>query len=432
MSARTLAALAARLGPGGLVEEPEAGVWTVAGREPVAVAFPRSAAEVASVLEHARNAGWGVVPTGAGHELCEGREPARPVVVLSTRRMQEVTVYEPADLTMTAGAGLTLGDLEARVAGEGQWLPLDPPSATTRSLGGAVARGSAGPLSPMFGAPRDLVLGLTVVIGDGRVLRVGGRVVKNVAGYDLVRLIVGSRGTLGVITSVSLRLFPRPAVDRVLVSRAGDASDLVRPGRAVATARVLPASAQIVRSEISDGSALVVRVVGAPKQVDADCAVLTGATDGALQPVDEAEARVLLDAARDAGSTGDVRIEVSVRPADVAWALDLVRELREEPASASTAGGGFACCVLSGAVRAGWRVEAPGDEAREVELSGALSDARRRLEERGGTLTLVRAPGSVLREVGVYGLGRGVAPLMRELKKTFDPEAVLCPGRLGV
>ncbi len=274
------------------------------------------------------------------------------------------------------------------------------------------------------------MLGLTAVTGDGRILHVGGRVVKNVAGYDLVRLMVGSRGALGVITSVSLRLLPRPAVDRVLALRSDNAADLVAPARAVATARVLPASAEIVLAEEAGGAALVVRVVGGEARVEAESALLTAATDGALEPVEEEEARRLLEAARDAGSAGDIRIEMWVRPADVGPALGLARELREAIGPPSTTEGTLACGALSGAVRMGWwRVAAAGEEMREAALSRTIADARRRVEERGGTLTLLRAPPGVLREVGVYGSGRAVASLMRGIERALDPEGVLFPER---
>jgi glycolate oxidase FAD binding subunit len=125
--------------------------------------------------------------------------------------------YEPGDLTLTAYAGTTLGEIAGVTASQRQWLALDPPGTVDGTLGATVATASAGPLAHAFGLPRDAVLGIEAVIGDGSVIRGGGRVVKNVAGFDLTRLFVGSWGTLGVITEVTVRLRARPEVDETYV-----------------------------------------------------------------------------------------------------------------------------------------------------------------------------------------------------------------------
>src|SRR5688572_15752800 len=134
-------------------------------------------------------------------------------VKLAATNMTAVAEYEPADLVIAVQAGATLADIAAATAPHNQFLALDPPVADDTSIGSIIANAVAGPLRHAHGTPRDQVLGLEVVTGDGRVLEFGGRVVKNVAGYDVVRLIVGSRGRLGFITRVNLRLKPAPAVD---------------------------------------------------------------------------------------------------------------------------------------------------------------------------------------------------------------------------
>jgi glycolate oxidase FAD binding subunit len=155
-------------------------------------------------------------------------------------RIAGIQHFEPADLTLTAAAGTRVAEIEEALAPHGQWLPFDPPFAPRRSLGGLVASGARGPLSAAYGAPRDHVLGVTVVTGDGRVLELGGRVMKNVAGFDMVKLWVGSRGTLGVVVSATVRVFPTPEVDRALVLADRPVDELVRVGRLVATAPVAP------------------------------------------------------------------------------------------------------------------------------------------------------------------------------------------------
>lgn len=190
------------------------------------VARPASSDQVQAVIRVAVEEGWRVRPAGAGVGLDlwpgGGRAdpipppPAEPHLLLSTGAMQGVLSYEPADLTLEVGAGTTLAALDRRLAEHDQWLPLDPPGGDRVTVGGVVAAGVAGPLHTAFGRPRDLVLGLAMIDGRGRELALGGRVVKNVAGFDLVRLTCGSRGALGMIHRVFFRLFPRPPEDRTL------------------------------------------------------------------------------------------------------------------------------------------------------------------------------------------------------------------------
>jgi FAD/FMN-containing dehydrogenase len=176
------------------------------------------------------------------------------------RALDGIVEYEPADLTLTAGGGTPLAALTRETARAGQWLALDAPGLGDATLGGAVARGLAGALAASHGALRDLVLGLTLVTGDGRVLRLGGRVVKNVAGFDLVRLVVGSRGALGVITSVTVRLHPRPRADRTWIRRGDRPESLVTAAARLASMDVPPASVELGWGR--DGAILAVRALG--------------------------------------------------------------------------------------------------------------------------------------------------------------------------
>lgn len=167
--------------------------------------------------------------TGQGTWLDAGR-PVSGSDILSTRELSGITEYVPGDLTLTARAGTTLEEIRAATAAHGQWLALDPYGSNDGSIGATIATGSAGPLQTSFGRARDLVLGLQFVTGAGLIARGGGRVVKNVAGFDLVRLLTGSWGTLGVITEVAMRLHARPEVDESLAIglAPGDGPERVR------------------------------------------------------------------------------------------------------------------------------------------------------------------------------------------------------------
>jgi glycolate oxidase FAD binding subunit len=161
----------------------------------------------------------------AGAGTWKSAAPADATTELSTRELDQVVEYVPGDLTITVGAGMTLARLGTITAEHGQWLTLDPYGAPDGTIGATISTASSGPLATGFGQPRDLVLGVEAVMGTGAVIRAGGRVVKNVAGFDITRLLTGSRGTIGAITEVSVRLRARPAVDETIAIDIG-----TRPG----------------------------------------------------------------------------------------------------------------------------------------------------------------------------------------------------------
>jgi len=404
--------------PKGMLEVPgDAGAWALGGATPEGVLRPGSVDEVRGALSAAARAGVGVVPLGA-HTASGCEPPSRPFVVLSTAGLAGIEDYEPADLTVTAGAGTTLRDLSAELARHGQWLPVDPPFARRRTLGGLVATGATGPLGAAFGAPRDHVLGLTLVTGDGRVLRLGGRVMKNVAGFDLVRLAVGSHGTLGVVVSATVRVFPRPAVERALVVRTTRPADLVPVARVVATSPVVPASAVLLAPDPWEGrgAALVVRLQGASAAVDADeVRIFAGAKVEPLRSEGERTADLFARAA-DHAATGALVVRGTALPAALGGAISAVAEA-------------LPGCAIAGDVMSG-RVRAALAETGRIDAF-ALTVLRRRFEALGGSLTLERASRELAAQVGVYGDRGRAGALGAAIRTRFDPEGVLAPGRFG-
>jgi glycolate oxidase FAD binding subunit len=176
-----------------------------------------STADVVGAVQDAITSHHALRVIGAGTWLHAGRAPVRPVRPLSLVPLTGIVDYEPGDLTLTARAGTTLADLDVATRPHGQWLPLDPVAAPGATLGATLATASDGPLAQTMGRVRDHVLGVEFVTGDGRVARGGGRVVKNVAGFDLVRLQIGAWGSLGVITEITVRLRARPEHDETLL-----------------------------------------------------------------------------------------------------------------------------------------------------------------------------------------------------------------------
>jgi glycolate oxidase FAD binding subunit len=438
-AARVREALEGLLGSDGVLDaEPRA--WRVGSGRPSAVAAPASEEEVAGCLRLATERGWRVVPAGAGSWLWAGN-PVEPVdVVLSVRRLDRIVQYEPADVTLTAGAGMTLGGLDRVVSEQGQWLPADPPGTDGGTLGGTLATASAGGLRAAFGAPRDLVLGLRLVTGDGRVLRLGGRVVKNVAGFDMVKLAVGSWGTLGVITEATLRLFPRPQRDVCLVCRGERLEELMAAGERVARARFVPASVQLLERAAGDHvgapreAALVVRLVGLAERVDRE-AELLGALLAPHEParVDTRgeEGPALLARLREV----DDRCELSIRLVGplgelsdmiaVARAVGRLRPGRDELVNTPHRIGVDA---MRGSVTVGVpnvRVEPPWGE----QWAARIRELRENVELRGGSL-IAHATEAVSGRAGAWGRIGGAERLMAALKAQFDPGGVLSPGRI--
>ncbi|MFQ5536638.1 MAG: FAD-binding oxidoreductase [Gemmatimonadota bacterium] len=371
---------------------------------------PGSEGEVAEALQEAFRRRWTVLPLGTGVEA-PPIGTARDLTPLRTEGMDGILEYEPADLTLTAGAGTSLAEVAAAAAEHGQWLPFDPPEAAERTLGGVAATGAPGPLSTMYGLPRDNILGLSVVTGDGQRLRLGGKVMKNVAGFDLVRLMVGSRGALGVITSVTVRLFPRPAVDRWFSLEAATPAELMAAGRAVATAPVLPASAVLrTRLEEGAGGALFLRLHGSPPTVEADRATFENACGRGFTPLEgqEGPGRPWSDGAV---------VTASALPSRLGALLEAAGEVF--PGAMAVAD------VLSGRVHLSVGVPPSGGQ-----MSKNLREMGRAVAELEGSVRLVRAAGARAEgaRVGEGDADDAAARIRRVLKDRFDPEGVLWDG----
>lgn len=247
------------------------GVPGVGGRSPGAggapVLVPATVEELADLMARVSRDGRQVRCIGNATSLPPAYLDGPVDLVVSTRALDTVHAYDPADLTLTADAGVSLARLERLTGEQGQWLPLDPPGRARRSLGGVLASGACGPLQGKFGTPRDHVLGLTLVTGDGRVLELGGRVVKNVAGYDLVKLAVGSGGQLGIVTSATVRLHPLPVRDVTLLYQTPRLALTVVLARSLATAPVRVPALELLAGH-GEEPAVAVRLLGSPEAVE--------------------------------------------------------------------------------------------------------------------------------------------------------------------
>ena len=215
----------------------------VSGRPGRYVATPASTAEAAAVLRAAAGLGLTVVPRGSGTKLDWASAPSSCDLIIDTRRLDQVTEHAAGDLVVSVQAGIKLTDLAKVVSLAGQRLALDPPDGGT--IGGVIATQAAGPLRFRYGAPRDLLIGITVVRADGTIARAGGKVVKNVAGYDLGKLFAGSYGTLGLITEATFRLHPAPAAAAIVTVDCADPQAAAAGVQAMAASPLAPSAIEI-------------------------------------------------------------------------------------------------------------------------------------------------------------------------------------------
>ncbi|HET8787256.1 MAG TPA: FAD-binding oxidoreductase [Actinomycetes bacterium] len=393
---------------------------------PVArVARPVSVEEASQVLRAAAADGLAVAFAGGGSKLGLGNPPQRADLLVSTERLDQVLEHAAGDLVVRAQAGLRLADLQATLAPAGQWLALDPPEPGA-TLGGVVAANASGPRRLRYGTVRDLIIGITVVLADGTVARAGGKVVKNVAGYDLAKLVCGSFGTLGLVAEVIFRLHPVPAAASVVTFRAEAPERVGQAVQRLLRSALEPSAIELQLDEWGWPGRLTTVFEGIGPGVEAQAAAAVellgqigeaavagpGETDAALHqlgalPFEKAELAFKatfppaelpgLLAGGVLGRDGQLRVHAGT---GVAWLASSARE---------------------GDLRA--------DHPAVPRVVAWVAETRERLAAVGGGLVVVKAPAHLKRELDVWGPPGDALGLMRRVKERFDPGRRMSPGR---
>ena len=363
--------------------------FAVDGVTPQAIVRPETVEAAAAVIRHANGTRLAVIPIGGKQRRGPGNVPARYDIALDVTALGGIVEYEPDDLTITCGAGMTLGELRGTTAAAGQMVAFDPEIADEATVGGALAADLWGPSRLSLGGPRDFTIGLRVITGDGLITRAGGRVVKNVAGYDLCKLYVGSLGTLVVITEATFKVQPLPKVTRQIAFTAGSAAEACSIAGDSLMRGLSLRSAVVTRSE--ERWRLDIALAGSEAAV-------------------ERSARELASRAGDRGQeTGDKDERADERPIGVRIATlpsELPALLEGLPADAR-----FLAYPTLGVVRLRLRDE--GELAPLVAIGAVVEDA----------------PPQVKRGIDVFGPVPSSLPLMRSIKAQLDPNGVLSPGR---
>jgi glycolate oxidase FAD binding subunit len=377
---------------------------------------PANSAEVAELIRICEAERLTLAPIGAMRTFAQIRRG--PVTLgVSHRRMNRIIAHEPDDLTVIAEAGITVGALNAELAKSRQRLPVDPCRPDVTSLGSLVAAAHAGPLRLSEGTARDLLIGIDFIGHGGRAIHGGGRVVKNVAGYDLMKVMGGSFGTLGIITQAIFKVRPIPEQYAVAVVPHNRADDAFASGTRLLDA--LPLSHLEV---VSPGFAAR---FGAPGQF----AVVAGFSGNAAEIGYQAEK--VLQLARDAGAIfnddeaaahyATLRdLDFSVRPLSARFAV-MPAEL---PATLDGLAGDFCAHAGSGIAEVALDAEQSVDSARKI-----VADWRERTHRARGHLRLVAASDAIRDALEFFDTpNEGALKLMRRLKQAFDPAGILNPG----
>jgi glycolate oxidase FAD binding subunit len=393
---------------------------------PPLVVYPSTIEELARVVNLAYTHGWSVLPCGRGSKLGWGGVGTEVDFILSTERLNRIIDHAVGDLTVTAEAGVKLADLQGMLAQTEQFLPLDPTYPREATLGGIIATADTGSWRQRYGSVRDMLLGISFVRYDGQIAKAGGRVVKNVAGYDLMKLFAGSYGTLGILAQVTFRTYPIPEASRTVVltgetEAIASAAKILRASALTPTAADLLSPQLVAQLGVGQGMGLMVRFQSVAESVREQSArLLEVGQQLGLQGTqhDDAEAAPLWQALREtiwnASDREAIACKIGVIPAAA------IATLTQFDAISSSAGVGL---IHAGSGLGRWRFDP------EAVTPQTILNLRRHCESCGGFLTVLEAPISLKQQLDVWGYTGNALKLMRQIKQKFDPKNILSPHR---
>ena len=364
---------------------------------------PANTEEVAAILRFAQENHFAVVPWGGGTKQGWGY-PVAPAVVLETHRLNVIREHTWQDMTCTVEAGCTWASLQSALAQHGQWVALDPLWPARATVGGIVATNDSGALRLRYGSLRDLVIGMTIVLADGTVAHTGGKVVKNVAGYDLHKLMIGAFGTLGVITSVNFRLHSIPQCIQSFTFSAPAADPLGAFLLKLLHQQLCTVAIQL--RAMAGGFHLDIQLASLPEVLDTQANLLESLARVEGLAMESAATAVWGARQQQIAQCNDLVSKATMLPSEIAQFAERVRSL-----------GGESVTQATGIMTAGFPASA----------AGQLPQLRRELEAAGGSLMVLNQPAET--KLDCWGTLPDSLPLMREIKSRFDPERVLNPGR---
>lgn len=440
---RAQAELAAIVGGARVVTDEETcHAFSVDGQNPQMVVYPSSAEQAAQLLHYASQEKLAVIPCRNATKLGTGNPPRDYDLAICLKEMNRVWHYEPDDLTISVEPGMKFGDFQRYVGHHELWLPLNPPGSASASMGGIVATNATGSYRCHYGTPRDMVLGMKIATTEGKVIKAGGRVVKNVAGYDLTKLLIGSFGTLGVIVEMSFKLFPLPAERATFVLTAGTLGKAREIRRAIQLSPIRPLRVALLDVSYMEflkeakvlkdwpGGCEIWVEVGSTRRVVERCSSelkkIATRADESLREVEwdstaESVWWRLDEPYPDVRADGDDWLLKVLLPVAAVEEF-MIRANRDfrRPQHLWT------CWAepLGGIVRLWLHPYPVAAGVKEVALG-----LRRLAQELGGSLIIELAPAAGKAQVDSWGALGDDFEVMRKLKEAWDPNHTLSPGR---
>lgn len=400
------------------------------GNSPSCIVYPRTQQQLATVIATAHTNNWRVLPCGSCSKLSWGGLAKGVDIVVSTERMNQLIEHAVGDLTVTVEAGMKFSDLQALLIKSRQFLALDPTAPESATIGGIVATGDTGSLRQRYGSVRDQLLGITFVRADGQIAKAGGRVVKNVAGYDLMKLLTGSYGTLGFISQLTFRIYPLPEASGTVVltgsaEAVSQAADILR-GSALTPVQADLLSTKLVSSlGLGEGLGLIARFQSISESVKEQSNRILEVgqklgLDGAIfADGDEANLWQRLQERIHFSDTESVIIcKIGVLPTA---AVEILTQVELGLIHISSGLGLLQLEDKNKVLKVRDELGCAGGDAH-----GGL---RLRTQASRGFLTILEAPVAVKEQIDVWGYTGNALPLMRRIKEQFDSKNILSPGR---
>ena len=436
-SNQLVSALNGIIGEPNVIQDPDQlNVYAVDGLAPKAVVIPGSVEEVSRLLAYAYLEKLAVVPRGNGTKMAAGGIPGKIDLVLSMLRINRITEHDIPNLSLSVEAGITLAEVQKKLAGtgKGSFLPLDPPYSEQATIGGIIATNSSGPRRYLYGSARDLLLGLKAVSPNGDVVAFGGKTVKNVSGYDMTKLMIGSWGALGVITEITTKLLPLPEASATLLASFGDLAKAGSLTRKILHSVLLPSAMELMdgraAGQLGEKARYLVAfsLEGVGEAVDRQVAEIGelaergGAVDTkVLKGEDERNFWIRVrDFALASAASVILRSNVVISK--------LTETLRNYEKMAQAAG--VDCALIGHAgngILTSYILDYGAAKMGSVaELIGKFTDEA---EKHEGNLIVESSPRDLKERVSVWGRPRSDDVVMRRLKETVDPGGVLNPGR---
>jgi glycolate oxidase FAD binding subunit len=390
----------------------------VEGVEPDFVVEPGSIEEISDLMKLAAREGLAVAPRGGGTKMHIGDPPRRLDLIVSTARMNEVLEHTPGDQIIRLEAGVKLEDLQEHISGSDQMLAIDPPESGA-TIGGIVAANSSGPRRYRYGTIRDLIIGITVVLHDGTVAKAGGKVVKNVAGYDLSKLFTGSLGTLGVIATANFRLHPRPEAARTVAVEVTEPQQAQAAAQAIVHSQVEATAVELHYDENEKRLAVLLESIPGGIDAKAETTSFLLKQFGEVRTLSDEEVNHL-GPLTPPEVADEVVLKIGAPPAELAAVLVAVLGAAERkglahPRITGHAGTGVTLVGFSG--------------ENEDGAAGFVEEMREIWVRRGGNVTLQRAPLTLKQRVSTWDNGGDYLGLVRRVKEKFDPRGGMNPGR---